>query len=277
MSSMRATRRNYEPEIYVEDITPKIAAEILTRNTHNRFIRQRHVDAMARDMANGQWRMTGESIKIAKDGTVLDGQHRLLAIVQSGITIKTAIVYNLDLDDQTVMDSGRARKFSDVLKIRGETYSTDKAALTRRIIMWEQGNIRSNTLEASRHELMDVFLSERDEIEEAVILAARSAKGMNVPRSVLSLAAYVLMQIDPEDAEDFITRAGDGQGIVEGDAIYALRRALHNREYSNLSGAAYQCLGLIFKAWNAYRDGNPVNVLTFRTGGRAPETLPVPK
>lgn len=277
MSSLRATRRNYEPEIYVESITPKIAAEMLSRNTHNRKMRQRHVDAMARDMQNGGWKMTGESIKIAKDGTVLDGQHRLQAIVESGVTIKTAIIYNLDIEDQTVMDAGRNRTFADILKIRGEDYATDKAALCRRIIMWEQGNLRSNTVEATRQELLDVYLSEKDEIEEAVLLASRSAKGMNVPRSVLALAAYLFMQIDPEDAEHFILRAGDGQGLVEGDPLYALRRTLHNREYSNSSVASYYVLGLIIKAWNFYREGHSVNVLQFRTGGRAPEPFPVPQ
>lgn len=277
MSAVRATKRSYEPEILVEDIDPKIAEQMLERNTHNRTIRQRHVDAMARDMENGQWRMNGEAIKIAKDGTVLDGQHRLLAIVQSGITVKSAVIYNLDLDDQVVMDSGRSRTFGDVLKLRGEMYSHEKAALVRKIIMWEQGTLRSNTLEITRQEMLDVFLSERDEIEEACIMAVRCAKNMNAPRSVMSLVAYLLYQVDPEDADFFLSRAVDGQELVEGNPIYALRRALQNRVYVNSTVATYTILGLCLKAWNAWRDGREIQVLAFRMGGSTPEPMPVPR
>lgn len=274
---MRATKRSYEPEIFVEEIDPKTAAQMLERNTHNRMIRQRHVDAMARDMENNQWRMNGEAIKIAKDGTILDGQHRLLAVVQSGVTITTAVVVNLDPEDQDVMDSGRTRTFADILRLRGETYSHEKAALVRKIIMWEQQSLRSNTLEITRQEMLDVFLSEREEIEEAVVMAVRCANSMNAPRSVMSLVAYLLYQVDPEDADFFLSRAADGQDLVEGNPIYALRRALQNRLYVNSTVATYTILGLCLKAWNAWRDGREVQVLAFRMGGSTPEPMPVPR
>lgn len=277
MSSMRAAKRTYEPEVLIEEITPEFANQILARNTQNRHIRERHVEALARDMENGLWRMSGEAIKIAKDGTVLDGQHRLLAIVESGVTITTPVVYNLDLEDQIVMDSGRSRTFGDVLKIRGEAYSREKAALVRKIILWERGSLRSNTLEITRQEMLDVFLSERDEIDEACIVAARGSKPMNVSRSVLSLAAYLLYKVDATDAEFFFDRCIDGQDLHEGSPIYALRRALQNRAYLNSTIAGYTIMGLIIKAWNAWREGREIQVLAFRIGGSQAEPMPEPK
>lgn len=274
---MRATHRNFEPEIFVEEITPEVASKMLERNTRNRHIRERHVEAMSRDMRNGLWRMNGEAIKVAKDGTILDGQHRLLAVVDSGATITSVVVYNLELEDQLVMDAGRMRTFGDFLRINGETYSHEKAALVRRIIMWEQGSLRANSLETTRQEMLDVFLSEKEEIEEACIMAVKCANGMNAPRSVMSLAAYLLFQVDPEDAEFFLMRAADGQDLSEGNPIYALRRALANREYVNSSVATYTILGLVLKAWNAWREGREVKVLSFRIGGSQAEPMPVPK
>lgn len=274
---MRATRRTFEPVVVVEKITPEFAEELLSRNTHNRHIRDRHVDALSRDMQNGLWKMTGESIKIAKDGTILDGQHRLLAVVDSGVTIESAVTYNLEIDDQVVMDSGRTRTFGDHLKINGELYSHEKAALVRKIILWEQSGLRSGVLEATRQELLDVFLTERDEIEEACIVAVRMSKAVNVPRSILSLAAYLLYKVDAEDAEFFFARCADGQDLSEGNPIYALRRALQNREYINSTIAAYTIMGLILKAWNAWRDGREVKVLAFRMGGSQAEPMPVPR
>ena len=59
------------------DITPDMAAQMLERNTMNRNISQLNVTRYANDMASGAWEQNGETIKIAEDGTILDGQHPL--------------------------------------------------------------------------------------------------------------------------------------------------------------------------------------------------------
>ena len=77
------------------DITPDMAAQMLERNTMNRNISQLNVTRYANDMASGAWEQNGETIKIAEDGTILDGQHRLWAIIESGVTVTMIVVYNV--------------------------------------------------------------------------------------------------------------------------------------------------------------------------------------
>lgn len=67
-------------------ITPSDAEEILKFNTANRDIRKSVVRDLAAAMRRGEWKTTHQGISISKTHRLLDGQHRLLAIVESGIT-----------------------------------------------------------------------------------------------------------------------------------------------------------------------------------------------
>lgn len=71
----------------VETITPEIAKTMLGENVNNRRISRDNVNLFAREIRNGEWRFNGEAIKFGKDGRLLDGQHRLLAVI-AALTIK---------------------------------------------------------------------------------------------------------------------------------------------------------------------------------------------
>lgn len=67
----------HKPEVAWVPIDPATAERWLKANKRNRKLRRGPVLAYARDMAAGNWRLTGEAIKFAPDGTLLDGQHLL--------------------------------------------------------------------------------------------------------------------------------------------------------------------------------------------------------
>lgn len=101
-------------EANVRNITPEMAFELLTKNTKNyRRVDPRTVKYYAREMAEGRWQMNGEPIQFAEDGTLLNGQHRLTAIVESGITVPMLVVTGLKKDVVTY-DEGKLRSAVDV-------------------------------------------------------------------------------------------------------------------------------------------------------------------
>jgi hypothetical protein len=73
-----------EPVVAIETITPKQAQVILAHNDRNRSLASSRVTVYSGAMLAGEWRMNGETIKFNGDGTLLDGQHRLAAVVRSG-------------------------------------------------------------------------------------------------------------------------------------------------------------------------------------------------
>jgi hypothetical protein len=95
-------------------ITPQIAAEWLQyRNTINRYIRDKVVDDYVRDFNAGHFMVTGETISFDWNGILINGQHRLTAIVESGKSIEILIVVGLDPAIRSVIDQHGKRNTVD--------------------------------------------------------------------------------------------------------------------------------------------------------------------
>lgn len=99
-------------------VTPEDAKKMLEKNTINRSIAFKRVQQYATDMKNGKWQNNGEAIKFDRNGRLVDGQHRLSAIVMSGATVEMTIVHEIDTDI-SLFDRGRNRNVTDSLVIEG--------------------------------------------------------------------------------------------------------------------------------------------------------------
>lgn len=106
-----------EPYTVVETITPEMATKYFEANGANRPISDVAVDAYSRDIVSGRWDLTGESIKFSRSGRLLDGQHRLLAIIKAARPVRMMVTYGLRESVMDSLDSGRVRSVGDRLKI----------------------------------------------------------------------------------------------------------------------------------------------------------------
>ena len=82
--------------VEVEEITPDKASEYLSNNAHHRKVKQKKVDSYVKDLQEGTWRLNGKTITFDANGRLLGGQHRLHAVVQSGMPLTTLVVRGLD-------------------------------------------------------------------------------------------------------------------------------------------------------------------------------------
>ncbi len=268
-----------EQEVELVKITPELAREWLGYNTHNRRLRDRVVKAYATDMGNGDWRWNGESIKFAHDGTLLDGQHRLAAVAEADVTVPMLVVRGLPAETQETMDGGAKRKFGDVLQLRGETSSVTLAAVVRLVTLWEAGVRRSGgnftPTNAQLLQTLERYPWLRDVARECRTIGG----GCDMPGSVIGLCWWLFAQLPDaaEDAEYFLARLGDGQGLVKGDPIYELRRTAKDARSVRGERSVTYLIAITIKAWNAYRDGNQVGLLRYRPGGANPERFPEPR
>ena len=98
----------------VELITPEMATMYLEKNTHNRKVKQEAVRRYANDMKNGNWQLNNQGIAFHKDGSLADGQHRLLAIVLSKTAVEMLVTYDVP-DETTLFDRGVIRYGKTVL------------------------------------------------------------------------------------------------------------------------------------------------------------------
>lgn len=128
-------------EIKRIEVTPTLAAEYLQKNfADNRNLRNSTIDRYASDMKNGRWTETGETIKFDQYGNLIDGQHRLHAVIKSGQTITFFVASGLEDAAAVNIDIGAKRSFADALKITGhDGFLILKGTLAKRILLYEAG------------------------------------------------------------------------------------------------------------------------------------------
>jgi hypothetical protein len=100
------------------DITPEMAKAMLEHNKGNRPVKSSVVVTYARDMQKGNWKTDYNPIAFATDGTLKNGQHRLAAIIKSGVTVSMLVAR--DVDDEAMYDIGANRSTPDVLHFNGK-------------------------------------------------------------------------------------------------------------------------------------------------------------
>ena len=108
-------------------ITPEIARQLLLRNRieFQRKLKMRVVNSYAQDMKAGLWQKNGEPIHLDSDGRLVNGQHRLRAIIESGVSIELYVIHNVDA---TLFDSGYRRNLGDQLQMNGVALPTTASA-----------------------------------------------------------------------------------------------------------------------------------------------------
>lgn len=129
-------------------ITPEIAKDMLAKNTRNRRLCQNTVAGLADKIKNGYWEdANGETIKIRKDGSTADGQHRLYAVVVSGVPIITWVITGLDNNVGRGIDVGRKRNVADVARLEsGDSwYNNSKVALIRFMFLFNNPSYKFNS------------------------------------------------------------------------------------------------------------------------------------
>jgi uncharacterized ubiquitin-like protein YukD len=107
----------------IRTITTQLAQEMLKRNPSNRPVRKKNIDAIIAAMEGGTFQLNGETIKIAPDGRILDGQHRLMACAISGVSFQSWVIYDVPAETVGTMDKGASRNAADFHAFHGESNS----------------------------------------------------------------------------------------------------------------------------------------------------------
>jgi hypothetical protein len=265
-------------DVEIVQVTPAIAAEWLALNIHNRHPRRNVVMAYAADMGDGYWQFTGDPIRFDKDGRLIDGQHRLAAVIEADVTLPMLVIRGLDAAAQEAIDGGAKRMFADVLKLRGEVNSTNLAAVIRRVALWEAGARASERNVQATNAQMSVTLEKHPWLRDIVVPGKRVADDSGLTPSVAGLCWWLFTRIDGEDADTFMARLRDGQNLAKGDPVYELRKAIGKTQGGSMgSRSAIYLTAITVKAWNAYRQGKQVTSISYRPGGANPDPFPEPE
>lgn len=215
-----------DPSIYsmaVETIGPARAEEYLAANRGNRNIVQSHVAALARDISNGQWMLNAQPICFSRSGRLLNGQHRLSAVLEAGQPIEVVVMRGLPEEAFQTYDK-QAKKAPAVDELF-EDFG-DKALISATAVLLWRRELRPAGHANARPTASEI----RDVIKanpELMRLRGFARKLVRYGRSsAVVYAAYRILRDNPNLGAVFLDRLETAANLPAGHLILRLRDRL---------------------------------------------------
>lgn len=221
-------------------ITPEIAESYLSKNVKNRNIAPSRVDGYARDMVTGRWLFNPNPIVFDTEGVLIDGQHRLHAIVKAKIAVEMLVMRGAPCESINIIDFNKPRSSGDILQLAGFVHSNNLAALAKRIIAWDRGEksiISSHQSgggqssaqyrNATKPEVVDYAKANYNYLHGIINEAIQIYHSGNIALLSPSEIGFLLHILAPhEKALVFIGKIISGVGLNEETAELAMRKVL---------------------------------------------------
>jgi hypothetical protein len=254
-------------------VTPEMADEWLAFNTNNRNVRQPHVDKLAETLVDYH----PSTIVRNCDGTLLDGQHRLLAIRQRGKGAWMLVIEGVPSEMQNMIDTGKTRTNGDVLGLNGYSNRNALASAARTCMLWE----RDPSLTQMTAQVMPVevlrYVEQHPEllhhVEQARSLSARSL-GLKQPTgSRLAVCRIAIERAFGEAfADAFLRSLVLGVDISEDSVIYKTRSRLMSissgKDHAiglSPNKNARMAMWMVLRCAVAHRNGESMKKIIYRS------------
>lgn len=249
------------PNLSIEKVGTQKAKLFLEKNKSNRPLNDRKVIEYAHEMKRGNWQINNDAICFDTKGKLLNGQHRLCAVIKSGITVDLLIARNMDADSFKVMDTQKSRTASDILCIEGIPNANKVAATAKFILNFERSAFSDASSSTRRKvgltnsDISDFVNKNTEKIADALGYGHRKENRGLVPSATLCGLFYIFAKKDDDMADDFCDKLITGASISIDNPIYVVRQKLIADVRATKKMKPLHKIALICKAWNHYRNG----------------------
>ena len=167
----------------IELITPQVAQEMLDRNFGNRKFRLSGVRRWAGAMKRGEWLLSPQGLQVDANGNMSDGQHRLRAVVETGMSIPMIVWRDVPVEMFAVTDIGIPRSMADTTKIPQKEVQVLKFFFGLRV----NGQDKTPTA-AQIHGVADIFRQEVADLLEFAPTASKAISQVGARAAIVILA-----------------------------------------------------------------------------------------
>ncbi|WP_120009733.1 ParB/RepB/Spo0J family partition protein [Teichococcus vastitatis] len=235
--------------LVIESITPATAEAYLMHNTRNRKIVSAHVDAIARDIRAGNWMMNAQPICFSRSGRLLNGQHRLSAVIQAGEAIEVPVMRSLPEEAYDTYDIHAKR--GPQLGVAFDSFGDKPLIAAAAVLLWKRElkpagirNAKPTPAEVMRIVEQHPRLLEMRTFGRKMIEFGRG--------SVLAYAAYCIVRDNPELGQVFLDRFETGADLPRGHLILELRRRMQSLRRERASQD--EQLRELLSAWARFKE-----------------------
>jgi hypothetical protein len=251
----------------IVDVTPELAGKWLSRNTSNRPLSRNTVQQLAAQIQRGEWQLTHQGIAFDEAGVLIDGQHRLAAIVKAEMSVPLTVTHDVPRSAFTVMDTGRKRTGRDALALAGENNATHLAAALRGLHLYLQtpDSPWSGGSSVVSNDQLLVMLEKHPGIRDALHHGLALNRGCRMTVTAAAIGWYVTSEARPDvDQSPWLHSVVTGALLETGDPRLTLRNTMlslaagrvHRRRDDSREHLLYY-----LKAWNAWVEGRSMKLL----------------
>jgi len=267
-------------------VTPEMAIKWLDRNVDNRSFSSTTTRRYKSLIDEGEWHWTNDAISFNEQGNLINGQHRLAAIHQSGKGAWLTVSIGHDPESFKAMDTARRRSAADALGILGFKNTKSLAAAAKIVHHWLVGDYSKATSgSVENHVLVQIAWDHprlsgppagNDDCSVWFVGKFKSELAGLMPLSIAIACHYIYSHLDSTRADQFITQLATGIGLTNNKApVYLLReRLLRDAQKPVGRMHAREQLGYVTKAFNGHIEGRKMSQLRYSPG--AGETFPTP-
>ncbi len=277
---MTAARRKIksapEETVKIVTLTPQDCQELLARNTANyRGLNKRTVARYADSMRRGEWLFNHQGVAIDVNGVLLDGQHRLHAASEAGVSIRVVMAEGLNPQAKYTIDTpDMVRKCSDAIAHLGfgnhaaaiaACYTTAATYLSFRGKVAKYYRLRPDRMP-------DLVEAWPTPTQVATDLESLRSRGVGLWSAASFFIYCVGWDLETDAADEFAHGLVRGAELTEGHPVLALRNTMLNRRLNGKSMSRSWVLYAHIRAWNSMRMNKPLSLFKSDSSGvRIPE------
>lgn len=256
-------------------VSPALARKMITLlSPKQRKIRQGTVAKYAQIMRDGRWTLSSDMIAFDWDHYLINGHHRLLAVIESNTTQLFFVVSDMDPAAFLIIDRQRTRTLSQFLK--GAKHSKHIGGICSFIARWEQSLPLAgarNVIEMDEQaEILGRAESSIFDSIEHIYNTKSSVLGHQSFQAFLHWAYIHGEGHDEEVIGEFFAKCGSGANLAPGDPVLALRNRLllSPIKHTKVDSYAY-----FIKALNAHIEGVSMKICRYASYEDFPEIISV--
>jgi hypothetical protein len=240
-------------------ITPAIATEWLVNNSRNRQLSEDLVVNYAAEMEAGHWALNGESIKFDNAGRMIDGQHRLRAIILFGKPVKILVTRGIDPAAFDTLDCGKKRTAADVLSIKGVKYSVRISGALGWIWRFVTDTVEKRSRKPATRTVEEA-LEKYPEVKAVTEMVGDNVN--HIISTPLVIALYVLFRRhNVAVADQWFSALKDGCTEADNHTMFILREKLIRNRSEKARLPAEELAAYCIKCFNALLDEDEIRFL----------------